>query len=77
MKYAIAKIPENAFIKISINQAARKVYFKDVKMFKKIVRAAHPNIPKYAGSNPAKEVDFNTDEDNSDDCCCGHSHLNS
>jgi len=47
MKYTENIIPLNAFLKVSVSQRIQKVYFKDVKMYKKIYRKLAPSLPAY------------------------------
>jgi len=47
MKYTENIIPLNAFLKVSVSQRIRKVYFKDVKMYTKIYRKLAPSIPSF------------------------------
>lgn len=69
MKYTISQVPLNAFIKVVVGSATRKVYFRDVKMYKKITSKSHPSIPHYH-SRAHKLAEANTDEDNSEESCC-------
>ncbi len=45
MKYVASFIPENAFLKVKVGSQQRRIYFKDVKMYKKVVRGIRPSIP--------------------------------
>lgn len=47
MKYPINFIPENAFLKITVSARQRRLYFKDVKTFKKVPKPHTPPIPAF------------------------------
>lgn len=64
MNYIISQIPNNAFLKVNINQTTRKIYFNDVKMYKKIIKKTYPPLPNYPIDRTNKEREDNTDEDN-------------
>ena len=45
MKNMTSRIPENALLKVVVGSRPRRLYFKDVKMYKKIVRTHRPPVP--------------------------------
>lgn len=45
MKYVTSFIPENAFLKVNVGSQQRRIYFKDVKKYKKVVRGYRPPLP--------------------------------
>lgn len=45
MKNIASRIPENAFLKVVVGSQPRRLYFKDVKLYKKIIRAHRPPVP--------------------------------
>lgn len=47
MKYQINYIPENAFLKVTVDGRQRKLYFRDVKTYRKISKKHVPHIPPY------------------------------
>lgn len=47
MKYATKLLPENAFLKVRVGSHLRRVYFKDVKLYRKVVRGNHPPVPMF------------------------------
>lgn len=70
MKYALPQVPPNAFLRVTVNHAQRKVYFKDVRMYRKITRRPTPPLPQFhPPSLLGVKLDFNTDEDNQEDSC--------
>ncbi len=56
MKYILSQIPPNAFLKVNVNSSTRKIYFKDVKIYRKIIKKTHPPLPAYTVVNQNKEV---------------------
>ncbi len=76
MKYVLPQVPPNAFLRVSVNQAPRKVYFKDVRMCCKLIKGSNPPIPHYHRTTPPTiKLDFNTDEDNHEEDCTSTSQL--
>ena len=49
MKYTDTSLLLKAYIKVSVDQSIKKVYFKDVQLFKKIKRRSMPKIPSFDG----------------------------
>ena len=45
MKQAAVPLPANAFLKVIVGAHIRRVYFKDVKKYKKLVKPHLPPIP--------------------------------
>lgn len=50
MKYQINFIPQNAFLKVSVEGRQRRLYFKDVKTYKKVPKCRTPAIPAFESS---------------------------
>jgi hypothetical protein len=50
MKYQINFIPENAFLKVSVEGRQRRLYFKDVRTYKKVPKRHPPPIPQFTGT---------------------------
>jgi hypothetical protein len=65
MKYAVCKIPPNAFLKVMVKQAPRRVFFDDVKLYAKVPKRSTPPIPKFSRSKGWKEAEENTDGEQS------------
>jgi hypothetical protein len=47
MKQVVVPLPANAFLKVIVGTHIRRVYFKDVKKYKKLVKPHLPAIPKF------------------------------
>jgi hypothetical protein len=47
MKYSIAQLPENAFLKVLVGRRERRLYFTDVKKYAKRVKPHLPAIPPF------------------------------
>jgi hypothetical protein len=47
MKQAAVPLPANAFLKVLVGTHTRRVYFKDVKRYKKLMKPHLPAIPNY------------------------------
>jgi hypothetical protein len=47
MKQAAAPLPANAFLKVLVGTRTRRVYFKDVKRYKKLMKPHLPAIPDF------------------------------
>lgn len=47
MKQAGVPLPANAFLKVVVGTHLRRVYFKDVKRYKKLVKPHIPPIPSF------------------------------
>lgn len=65
MKYAVCKIPPNAFLKVMVKQAPRRVFFDDVRVYAKVPKRSTPPIPKFSKSKSWKEAEENTDGEQS------------
>jgi hypothetical protein len=50
MKQAAAPLPPNAFLKVIVGTHIRRLYFKDVKRYKKLVKPHIPAIPSFEPS---------------------------
>lgn len=51
MKFSVDQIPKNAFLKVWVCRKLQKVYFTDVKMYKKILRRHPPTPPPFSFEN--------------------------
>lgn len=47
MKQAAVPLPANAFLKVLVGTHTRRVYFKDVKRYKKLMKPHLPPIPNF------------------------------
>lgn len=47
MKQVAAAMPANAFIKVLVGTHIRRVHFKDVKRYRKVVKPTLPPLPPY------------------------------
>lgn len=47
MKYVIDHIPSNTFLKVKVADRHRRLYFKDVKTYQKIMKRHSPSIPTF------------------------------
>jgi len=63
MKYADPTLLSKAFIKVNVNSSTHKVYFKDVKMYKKLKKRCIPCIPCYDVKNINKYENEHTDNE--------------
>ena len=61
MKYADPSLLLKAFIRVAVNQSTHKVYFKDVKMCKKLKRRPHLSVPCYEAKDTEKCESEHTD----------------
>ena len=52
MKVLLNKIPENAFLTLTVGIQKRRLYFKDVRMYKKTMKPHTPVIPSF---DPSQE----------------------
>lgn len=50
MKQAAVPLPANAFLKVLVGTHTRRVYFKDVKRYKKFMKSNLPPIPNFDDS---------------------------
>lgn len=65
MKYADPNLLSKAFIKVIVRQSTKKVYFKDLKMYKKLKKRSIPCIPTYDGLPINKADSDSTDTESS------------
>ena len=56
MKYAVCKIPPNAFLKVMVKQCPRRIFFDDVKLYAKVPKRSTPPIPRFSKIKSWKEA---------------------
>lgn len=47
---------QNAFLKVQVAGSIQRVYFRDVKHYKKYVKRSAPHVPTYPSCYPAEQV---------------------
>jgi hypothetical protein len=64
MKALLNTIPENAFLTLTVGLRKRRLYFKDVRMYKKTMKPHPPRIPSFDPSQEwAKSAVTDVDSD--------------
>lgn len=65
MKYANQEMLQNAFLKVFVAGSPHRVYFRDVRIYKKYSKRIAPHLPSYVeGCTPSR----NHKDDHDDGC---------
>lgn len=56
MKYATPELLQNAFLKVFVAGSPHRLYFRDVKSYKKIPKRISPALPAFAKENHRRRL---------------------